>query len=53
MHCGGAAREWAQIHGTDGENPMEDYMPLCRRCHFRYDGLILGGDTSMYKTVKP
>lgn len=28
---------------------MNDYMPLCRKCHFSYDGLQLGGDTSMYK----
>jgi hypothetical protein len=43
------AREWAQIHETSGNDPWADFMPLCRRCHFRYDGLKLGGDTSMFK----
>lgn len=31
------AREWAQVHGTDGENPQADYIPLCARCHRGYD----------------
>lgn len=48
-HCEKPAREWAQIHDTAGDDPMNDYMPLCRKCHFSYDGLQLGGDTSMYK----
>ena len=46
---GRRALEWAQVHGTDGEDPWADYLPLCRRCHFRYDGLRLGGNTSMFK----
>ncbi len=36
--CGGQARDWAQVHGTDGENPWTDYVSLCRACHIRYDG---------------
>lgn len=28
---------------------MNDFMPLCRKCHFHYDGLQLGGDTSAFK----
>lgn len=32
------ARDWAQIHGTDGEDPLGDYVPLCRKCHIAYDG---------------
>lgn len=33
-----AAREWAQVHGTDGEDPWADYVPLCKPCHVAYDG---------------
>lgn len=43
---GRQAREWAQIHETDGNDPWADFVPLCRRCHFRYDGLRLGGVTA-------
>lgn len=31
------ARDWACLHGRDGEDPM-DYIPLCRKCHIAYDG---------------
>jgi hypothetical protein len=31
------AQDWAQIHGTDGEDPWIDYLTLCRACHIRYD----------------
>jgi hypothetical protein len=31
------ARDWAQVHGTDGEDPWTDYLTLCRSCHIRYD----------------
>jgi hypothetical protein len=31
------ARDWAQIHETDGEDPWADYIPLCRSCHLKYD----------------
>lgn len=31
------ARDWAQIHGTDGKDPWADYVPLCKSCHVRYD----------------
>ena len=35
--CGDPARDWAQIHGTDGTDP-EHYQPLCRKCHYwKYD----------------
>ena len=34
--CGCQARDWAQIHGTTGEN-VADYRPMCKRCHFAYD----------------
>lgn len=36
-HCGAPARDWATIHGRDGMDPLEDYMPLCRPCHLAYD----------------
>lgn len=35
--CQGQAREWAQIHGTSGLDFLNDYVPLCRSCHIRYD----------------
>lgn len=31
------ALDWAQVHGTDGTDIWADYLPLCRRCHMRYD----------------
>lgn len=31
------ADEWAQVHGTDGEDPWADYVPLCISCHRIYD----------------
>lgn len=31
------ARDWATIHGTDGENPHTDYIALCKKCHHAYD----------------
>lgn len=34
--CDAPAKEWAQTHDTDGLDP-EDYRPLCKSCHFRYD----------------
>ena len=42
------AAEWAQIHGTDGSNPLTDYMPLCKACHVLYDnGCTINGDGTM------
>lgn len=34
--CGAQAREWAQIHGTDGES-SDHYQPMCNKCHAKYD----------------
>lgn len=34
--CGQPAKEWAQLHETDGESP-EDYQAMCRPCHQKYD----------------
>jgi hypothetical protein len=34
--CGSAAQEWAQKHGTDGEDPSH-YDPMCCSCHGKYD----------------
>lgn len=48
-HCGVAAHEWATLHGADGSDPWEHYMPLCRSCHKRYDepcrGRVLSAET--------
>lgn len=35
--CGRQAAHWATIHGRDGLNPQEDYLPLCMLCHSAYD----------------
>lgn len=35
--CGHPAREWAQVHGTTGLDPYEEYRALCLSCHRRYD----------------
>jgi hypothetical protein len=42
-HCAEAgavtpAHDWATRHGTIGLN-VNDYLPLCRRCHQAYDGI--------------
>lgn len=34
--CGLKAEEWAQRHELDGKSP-EDYDPMCRPCHHKYD----------------
>ncbi len=31
------ASDWARVHGTNGLDPWSDYIPLCRKCHMRYD----------------
>lgn len=33
-----AAHDWATVHGTDGADPWNDYIPLCKKCHIAYDG---------------
>jgi NUMOD3 motif len=33
-----AARDWATVHGTEGADPWNDYIPLCKKCHIAYDG---------------
>jgi hypothetical protein len=34
--CGRQANDWATIHGRNGLS-IDDYIPLCRSCHVRYD----------------
>jgi hypothetical protein len=38
VECGRPAQVWAQIHDTDGLDPM-DYKPMCQKCHLTYDGI--------------
>ena len=38
VECAGTAREWAQVHGTDGSDPHDHYRPMCVKCHRNYDG---------------
>lgn len=35
-HCDKQARDWANIDHTLSRN-LDDYMPLCRTCHIKYD----------------
>jgi NUMOD3 motif len=35
--CGSAARHWARVHGTQGEEIFKDYVPMCASCHMKYD----------------
>lgn len=42
IRCGKQAEDWAQVHGTSGEEP-EDYQPMCTACHIRYDRGIPDG----------
>jgi hypothetical protein len=36
--CAERAEHWATLHGRPGQ-VFEDYVPLCRECHQRYDGV--------------
>lgn|SRR5579859_5663358 len=36
--CGDQAKEWSQVHDTDGTDPHEHYKPMCFKCHRDYDG---------------
>lgn len=36
VKCRSRADDWAQVHGTTGEDPF-DYHPMCTSCHMRYD----------------
>src|SRR5712692_7950315 len=33
------ADEWAQVHGESGSDPWADFVPLCYKCHKRYDNV--------------
>jgi len=37
--CGQQAYDWAMLRDTDGQN-VNDYTPLCRKCHIAYDGTV-------------
>lgn len=39
VECGKQAQVWAQLHDTDGMDPM-DYQPMCQKCHLAYDGIL-------------
>jgi hypothetical protein len=38
-HCDAPAADWATMRGATGESP-DDYIPLCRSCHSKYDGKV-------------
>jgi hypothetical protein len=44
--CGSDARDWAQLHGSDGTDPQKHFVPLCRPCHISYDGHQTNGGNS-------
>jgi hypothetical protein len=44
--CPNRAREWAQLHDRDGEDP-DDYVPLCKPCHIEYDDGAYWTDRTM------
>ena len=47
------ARDWATIHGLDGTDPWEDYVPLCKLCHNRYDyGTIYSLEVEEASSIK-
>lgn len=37
VDCGGPAKEWSQVAGSTGEDPMADYVARCGSCHSKYD----------------
>jgi NAD-dependent SIR2 family protein deacetylase len=45
-NCSAVAAEWALVHDKTGQNP-NDYVPLCRKCHQKYD------DHAGYKRGRP
>ena len=40
IDCGKEAYDWSQVHGTDGLDIYNDYVPRCRSCHLAYDDPI-------------
>jgi hypothetical protein len=38
IDCGDQAKEWSQIHDTDGLNYGKHYVARCVPCHRKYDG---------------
>src|ERR1019366_3924904 len=37
VRCGAPAAHWARLHETDGMDIMNDYVPMCIKCHRGYD----------------
>ena len=44
VECGGRARHWATVHGTDGTDLINHYRPMCVPCHFASDEVATKGD---------
>jgi len=36
LHCDKQAKDWANVDHLCSRN-LEDYLPLCRKCHIEYD----------------
>lgn len=43
QQCGRKASDWAHTHDTDPADP-QNYQPMCRACHVRYDQPDGAGD---------
>lgn len=52
--CGEQAKDWAQIHGTDGTDPL-NYQTMCLKCHRDYDGwgAVMGEHKKRYWQTVP
>lgn len=37
VECENQAKHWATIHGRTGEDPYQDFQPMCVKCHHAYD----------------
>lgn len=35
--CGGQAHDWAYKNPSDFSHDPDDYLPMCRSCHFKMD----------------
>jgi hypothetical protein len=52
MLCGYMGQTWARIHGTDGRLPIH-YVPMCYRCHNKYDYETMQSKESRNKRARP
>ena len=51
VDCGKCNSEWSQVHGTDGLDLENDYVPRCVSCHRKYDGAYANRAKLNYRQV--